>query len=108
MFHLCIPFIFRIVYSQYLAVAAVFVCLVKHAEHLYETVVHMPVQIWNLYYYAVVDEALHEWVRHTLGYLNAIVVVGFVIDIKHRLLNIPHAVPKQIDRYHRNAISVWV
>ena len=106
--HLSVPIVCRLVYVQHLSVAAVLVGLVEDAQHLYEAVVYPAMQERYLHDYAVVHQALHEWVRHPLCHLHAIVVVGLVPDVQHRLLDVSHPMPEQVYGYHRDAVAVGI
>ncbi len=77
-----------IIKIKYLLIVFVLMWLVEYAEHLIQTIVYSASEKRNLYDDAIMHKTIDEWVRNTLGHLNAIIVVWLVINIKHRLLNI--------------------
>ena len=54
------------------------------------------------------NKALYKRIRHTLGHLLPIIVVVAVIHIEHRLVNVAHTMPEQIDGNHRQAITIRI
>ena len=80
--------------------------LVEHAQHLLQPVVDPSVQQWNLHHDAVMLQALHEGVGHTLLHLFALIVVGTMAYIDHRLVHLAYAMSEQIDGNHGNRIFV--
>ena len=98
--HVGIILIFVLVDVEHLFVLHIFPRLVEYAEHLFKAVVHAPLQSWYLHDYAVVCKALHE--RLLLSVLDhlSVVVVYIMVYVYHRLLNVAHTMPEQIDSHH--------
>ena len=103
--HIGIVLIVGIVEFNKLPVVLLFVGLVKNTEHLFQSVVDLSVQEWNLHDDAVMDKAVDKRVRKTLGNLVTLVIVGFMIDIEHRHIDMPYPMPENIYCHHRNPIG---
>ena len=80
--------------------------LVEDAQHLVEAVVYLPVQTRYLHDDAVMGQALDERVGQALGHRVAVIVVGIVAHIEHRLLYVTHLVPQDIDGHHGKGIPL--
>ena len=76
------------------------VSLVETEEHLVELGVDTPVEQWYLHDYAIMGKAGDKRVGHSRLHLVAIIVIGFVADVNHWLLNIAHPMAKQIYCHH--------
>ena len=103
--HVGIALIVSLVQFYKLPVVLLFVGLVKHAEHLEQSVVDLPVQEGDLYDDAVMDETVDKGVGKALGYLVAVVIIRLVVDIKYGYVYISDPVPENIYGNHRNAVG---
>ena len=103
--HVSITLIIGIVKLYHLPIILLLVGLVKHAEHLEQSVVNLPVQEGDLYDDAVMDEAVDKGVGKTMRHLMAVVIIRLVIDIKHGHVYISNPMPENIYGNHRNAVG---
>ena len=103
--HVSITLIIGIVKLYHLPVVLLFVGLVKHAEHLEQSVVDLSVQEGDLYDDAVMDETVDKGVGKALSYLMPVVIIRLVVDIKHGYVYISNPVPENIYGNHRNAVG---
>ena len=91
---------------QVVLVVGAHVALVEDAQHLVQAVVHLAVQTRYLNDDAVVVQAVHEPVGNAAHDGPAVVVEGLMAHVDHRLLNLSHAVPQQVDGHHRQRVAV--
>ena len=103
--HVSITLIIGIVKLYHLPVVLLFVGLVKHAEHLEQSVVDLSVQEGDLYDDAVMDETVDKGVGKALSYLMPVVIIRLVVDIKHGYIYISDPMPEDIYGNHRNAVG---
>ena len=81
------------------------ICLVEHAQHLLQTVVHTTVQQRYLHDDAVVRKALHKGIGLFALQHIAVIVVCLVTDVDDGGRNVSHPMAEDIHRHHRQGMS---
>ena len=87
-------------------VAAPIAALIEHAQNLLEPVVHLAAQTWYLYDDAVVRQTVDKSVGQATGHQVLVVVVGLVLYVDDRLLDVAHLVTQNIDGNHRHGVPL--
>ena len=103
--HVCITLVVCLVKLHILLIVFFLVGLVKDAENLLKAIVDLSAQERYLYDDAVMGKAIDKRVRQALGHLMPLVVVGFVVDIEYRHVDVPHPVSENIHSHHRDAVG---
>ena len=80
--------------------------LVKHTQHLVQTVIDLTMQARNLYNNAVVRQTVYKRIRNPFGDSLFIIVVGIMMDIDDRLINVSYFMSKNIDGNHGHGIAL--
>ena len=103
--HLSIVSVYLLIQAQHMLVAMLLTCLVEDAQHLVEAVIDLTMQTRYLHDDARVCQTVNKRIGQTLYHLIPVVVVSLMVDIEHRLFDVPHLVPKEIDSHHRQGIG---
>ncbi len=74
--------------------------LVEDTENFIQMVVDLTAEQRYLHDDAVMHQTLYEGVGDSFLHLIAIIVVGFVVDVDNRHLNIPHPMSEEINGHH--------
>ena len=108
MLHFGIALIHGLVDIQNLTVTVAFIRLVKDAQYLHQTIVHVAMKERNLNDDAVMDKTLYKGIWHSFLNFITVIIVRLVADIQDRFFYLSHPVSQKINGYHRDAIAVWI
>ena len=81
--------------------------LVKHAQHLVQPIIDLPMQQWYLDDNTVVRQTVDKRIRYTFGNTLIVVVIRFMMHIEYRLIDVTYPVAKDIDCHHWHSISLF-
>ena len=82
--------------------------LVEYAQYFVQLVVDLAMQQWYLYDDAVVYQTVDEWVRVSMFHLLSVIINSLMTDVNHSFVNVADTMSQEIDRHHRNGISLVV
>ena len=68
----------------------------------------MSVKTRYLHYYTVVSQAIDKWIGKPLCHDVVVIVVGMMVYVKYRFLNVTNLVTKYIYCYHRQGEAIPV
>ena len=106
--HLNVASIDILINLQHLSIETILIGLIEYAQHLNESIVNATMKQWYLHNYSIMNKALHKRIGDSLCHLLSIIVVVAVVHLEHRLVNVAHTMPEQIDGNHRQAITIRI